>query len=78
MKYTDTIAAELSFSTSTAAAFHAAFNMHMNKGRQLWSYREPCVSVHNSPPYPLINTIAPILMDHGISSFTHMPGNYVY
>jgi hypothetical protein len=37
MKYTDTIAAELSFPTSIAAAFHAAFDMHMNKGRQLRS-----------------------------------------
>lgn len=35
----------------------------MNKARQLWSYREPCISVHNSPPYPLTNATAPILMD---------------
>lgn len=65
IKYTDTVVAELSFPTSTAAAFQAAFDMHMNKGRQLWSYREPCISVHNSPPYPLTNTTAPILMDRG-------------
>jgi len=65
MKYTDTIAAELSFPNSTAAAFHPAFNMYMNNGRQLRSYREPCVSVRNSPPYPLTNTTAPILMDRG-------------
>jgi hypothetical protein len=63
IKYIDTIAAELSFPTSAAAAFHVAFCIHMHEGRQLWSYRDPYVSAYNSPPYPLTNTTAPFVHD---------------